>query len=371
MLLLFVVLTVRGQLFAQDTGVHFETNLSWQQLQEKAKSEHKYLFVDCDASWCGPCRKMDEETYPDETLGKTMNAQFISVKYQLDKTLHDEQDIKRNYADAGMLDKSYQVNSFPTFLFFNPEGKLIHRAQGFHDAKSFTTIVVAATNPNRQFYTLLEKYPTGKLTFDEQRNLAIAANSLDSVSIAKKVTFAYLQVLPPDSVYTKLNVNFLSKVSESSVDPGFAFFLHHDTEINKLMGFSYASNLVDKIIIAEDIGPQSHPDKLNWKAIRDTLTKKYNATVADRVITKAAIYRTYDKDWPVFISALIHDTETYEDPHDLKLLNRNAAMVLQNGTMKADFEKALAWSKRTVDEEPDNTDYKKTYLALLEKTKQP
>lgn len=41
---------------AQDTGIHFEHTLTWQQVQEKAKAENKYIFIDCFTTWCGPCK---------------------------------------------------------------------------------------------------------------------------------------------------------------------------------------------------------------------------------------------------------------------------------------------------------------------------
>jgi thiol:disulfide interchange protein len=42
-------------------GINFENNLSWEQVKEKAKAENKYIFVDCYATWCGPCKAMDKE----------------------------------------------------------------------------------------------------------------------------------------------------------------------------------------------------------------------------------------------------------------------------------------------------------------------
>jgi thiol:disulfide interchange protein len=39
-------------------GIQFVHNLSWQEILQKARAENKYVFVDCYATWCGPC-KMD------------------------------------------------------------------------------------------------------------------------------------------------------------------------------------------------------------------------------------------------------------------------------------------------------------------------
>ena len=44
----------------QYKGIHFEQGLSWKDILAKAKAEHKYIFVDCYATWCGPCKYMDK-----------------------------------------------------------------------------------------------------------------------------------------------------------------------------------------------------------------------------------------------------------------------------------------------------------------------
>ncbi|MDB5141645.1 MAG: hypothetical protein JWQ66_358 [Mucilaginibacter sp.] len=371
-LFIVVFISLCKQLQAQETGVNFETGLNWQQLLTKAKSQHKFIFVDCYASWCGPCKMMDQNTYPDKELGNAMNPMFISAKFQLDRTLHDDSEIKNSYADARMLDKAYQVKAYPTFLFFDPDGKLVHRGQGFKEALEFKKLALAATDPHRQYYTLRNKYNTGALTSSEQRNLALTAKSLDSGEFASHITSNYLKGLSADSMYTIGNVGFLNAITENSTDPGFKFFVDQASGIDKAMGKkTYASDLIDKVVIAEEIDSQIDQYKLNWQAIRDTITRKYNATIADRAITKATIYRSYDKDWPAFVSALIHDTEIYEDPDNLKLLNRNAGMVLQHGSTTADFQKALDWSKKAAESEPGNADYQKTYQTLQQKTKQP
>jgi thiol:disulfide interchange protein len=41
-------------------GIRFEHGLSWAQVKEKAKAENKYIFMDCYATWCGPCKAMDK-----------------------------------------------------------------------------------------------------------------------------------------------------------------------------------------------------------------------------------------------------------------------------------------------------------------------
>jgi|ERR1700722_3096102 len=105
----------------------------------------------------------------------------------------------------------------------------------------------------------------------------------------------------------------------------------------------------------------------DWKALTGEITKKYDDVYADRTVTKAIIYFTYGKDWPAFTAAIVKYTVKYEDPENLKLMNKNAKFILQYSTDKKELETASGWSKHTVDKERTNEDYKKTYDALQEK----
>src|SRR5882724_7685125 len=97
---------------------------------EKAKATQKYIFVDCYATWCGPCKTMDNKIYPLESIGEYFNDKFISLKVQMDTSRQDNDEVKNGYADAHDLKSQYQIGILPTFLFFSPEGKLVHRAFG-------------------------------------------------------------------------------------------------------------------------------------------------------------------------------------------------------------------------------------------------
>src|ERR1700761_5246017 len=117
---------------AQD-GIHFEKDMTWQQVKEKAKKENKFIFVDCFTTWCGPCKSMDHNIYPNDTVGKLVNDRFVSVKVQLDTSKRDDENVKQWYADAHMIKEQYKIHAFPTFLFFSPDGEIVHRGQGYQD----------------------------------------------------------------------------------------------------------------------------------------------------------------------------------------------------------------------------------------------
>ena len=155
LIVLAVVLFIPSLVRAEEVGVGFETNLSWVAVKAKAKAENKYIFVDCYATWCGPCRLMREEVFQRPSVGAFFNAHFVSVSLQMDKTEKDSQTVQAWYDDAAAISKDYGVELYPTYLFFSADGRPIHRADGAVEAKKFIQFGTDALDPTKQYYTLV------------------------------------------------------------------------------------------------------------------------------------------------------------------------------------------------------------------------
>jgi hypothetical protein len=128
----------------------------------------------------------------------------------------------------------------------------------------------------------------------------------------------------------------------------------------------------DSVIKAQIIDPfeKAAADKgtdPDWPELTSIIRSKYDSSFADRLTNKAQIFYYWGKDWPAFTKALVRYTDKYEDPNNLPLLNKNARMVLQFSDDIISLQAALSWSKKTIEREPGNEDYKKTYNELSEK----
>lgn len=91
----------------------------------KAKQENKKLMVDCYTLWCGPCRYMSNNIFPTEDLGKFMNEHFVCLKLDME------------HGEGPERNKTFQVKAYPTFIFFDADGKEMNRFTGGTDAKAF------------------------------------------------------------------------------------------------------------------------------------------------------------------------------------------------------------------------------------------
>ena len=77
-----VILLFSWNVFSQ--GIQFETS-SWKEVLQKAKQENKLIFVDLYTTWCGPCKKMAAETFPQQVVGDYFNKNFVNYKIDAEK----------------------------------------------------------------------------------------------------------------------------------------------------------------------------------------------------------------------------------------------------------------------------------------------
>lgn len=132
--------------FAQesDSGIQFE-KLSFNELKKKAAAESKLLFIDCYTTWCGPCKLMSKTIFPDPVVGEFYNAHFINAKIDMEK------------GEGPEIAKKYNVNSYPTYLFMNGNGELVHRAGGSMPSADFIAVGEDAGNPDHSIFNIREK----------------------------------------------------------------------------------------------------------------------------------------------------------------------------------------------------------------------
>lgn len=132
-------------------GVKFEKN-DWETIKAKAKAEGKPIFVDTYASWCEPCKWMDKHVFSKAEAGQFFGNHYISYKLDIEK------------GEGLAFAKQYRVYSYPTLLYFNSEGELVHRLIGAFEAKDLIQKSKDALKPENQIYTLQKRFEGGERT---------------------------------------------------------------------------------------------------------------------------------------------------------------------------------------------------------------
>ncbi len=101
------------QFVAKAQGIKIYTG-SLSDAKALAKKEHKYLIVDGFTDWCGWCKFMDRNVYPQKEVGDFFNANYIFLQMNMEQG--EGKDIARQY----------RLNEYPSFLFFDSSGSFVH-----------------------------------------------------------------------------------------------------------------------------------------------------------------------------------------------------------------------------------------------------
>lgn len=107
-----------------------------EQASAKAKAENKLIFIDCYTQWCGPCKKMSKEVFPQASVGDYMNPKYISLKL----------DMETPY--GAPLAKKWQIQAYPTFMILTADAQEINRFLGYHAPDDFIKVLDEKSKDN-------------------------------------------------------------------------------------------------------------------------------------------------------------------------------------------------------------------------------
>ena len=386
-----LIFEVKGEYFRKETtssnlnksnstgGINFIEGLTWDQILKKAKEENKFIFVDCYATWCKPCKEMDKFVYTNDSLGSIVNSRFISVKIQMDTAKNDNAQVKEWYADAKRMRLNYNVTAFPTYLFFSAEGKIIHKSLGYKKIARFAELASDASNPDRQYYTRLDVFNFGKLQYSSMPYLAnyaaIIGDKENAQKVAKEYTDNYLVHLNNDQLFTKDNLTFLNQFTKKSSDKGFSIFYNYPQRVNAVMqDDKYAESFIDHIILSEEIGPaitsaiQLKVTELKWRKIERSIKKKYNGAYAKRVILSGKIsWFGWKENWKEYSKCKVQFVEEYGKSLEDFDLNNSAWDIFEHSFNRKELNIAVTWIKKVLDRNPDWSIALDTYANLMYK----
>lgn len=121
--LLILLSACLGAAVAQ--GVQF-VNKSFAEALEQARKENKMLFVDCYTSWCGPCKMLARDVFPQKEVGDFFSSKFVAIQMDMEK------------GEGPQRQKKWDVNAYPTLIVFNNDGTERFRIVGAeNDAHKF------------------------------------------------------------------------------------------------------------------------------------------------------------------------------------------------------------------------------------------
>lgn len=221
--------------------------LSYQEGFEKARQNNQLLFVDVFTTWCGPCKILSSNVFPDEELGDVMNQSFVNIKV--------DGDDESNY---GMMEQ-FEVSAFPTMLLIDPRTDRVRKIEGYVQADEIIREANYALDPESSPVAHSKREFENDPSRNNHRSLIesmLNDREMNDESLSKEA-FSYVDQYPKLDLENDMDLYvFLVTITDLSNENMQQFITTLDKQDSDIIQFKLIQliqNSIEKAIIQNDI----------------------------------------------------------------------------------------------------------------------
>jgi thioredoxin-related protein len=315
---------------AQNRSINFETG-TWKEVIEKAGSQHKMIFLDAYASWCGPCKLMAASVFTRDTVADFFNKNFVNAKFDMEK------------GEGGKLGQFYDVKAYPTYLFLDSEGNVVHRCCGSMSAAAFIQVATDAITPGRQFVSLRKRY------FDGDRDQNFLYQYFDVISkTCTDVGFIldeYFAGQTENNLLSRINWLMINKFQNNQDSREFNFLIKNHLAFEQ---FTTADSIDTKIystFLRPAYRSTAAPDTMEWVNMKKRIKDARFGRGDELIFTIEMLKYATKQDWKAYIDNGLKFTEKYKSK-DAVFLYEVSGRFAEYDKDPAHLKIALDWAER-------------------------
>jgi thiol-disulfide isomerase/thioredoxin len=353
----FLVTMALSDGFSQGNSIQF-LEKPWPEIVAQAKKENKLIFMDAYATWCGPCKWMAANIFTNDSVADYYNRMFVCTKFDMEK------------GEGLTLRKTYEVKAYPTLLFINANGEMVHKKVGAaQKIQDYINLGMTANNPLECLAAYNKKYESGNL--DPRFIFSYLGKISDAYMSVEPVLQKYFATQNDQSLMDRDNWNIIYNFEDDMNSREFKNLVTQAKSYGKL----YTKDSVNSKI--EDVYTKSMMRLTRSASMTDAGYNQLKQTIrdsgfegADKVIfiSDLNLYQLRgDKDQ--YLELGYQKLDKYYSS-DYNMLNNIAWNFLQLCSVndikdsKKYLDKACSWAKKSVaiKSEPANND---TYAGIL------
>ncbi len=321
--------------FAQN-GIKF-TEGNFKTLLAKAKKENKLLFVDAFTTWCGPCKLMAKNVFTTKEVGDFYNAKFINAKIDMEK------------GEGIEIAKKYNIKAFPTYIWVNGDGELIHTGVGYYEPNAFVKVGEEANDPTKQVVVLKKKFDAGSKDLSILKSYYKAMAYRD-MELAPKIASRYFANKPQGTAYDEQDAAMILSSVKTVDDEFYKVYTRDKAMIAAAMpmvkfdAFEKGVKLNTVRAKAYNKDTKTLDEKVFMEEAQKLMTKEEAQTQMNvfkmRMALSAKDYAAYEK-----IALEVYKNAENFDANELNSVAWNFFEKVEN---KNSLLKALDWAKISV-----------------------
>jgi len=219
-----LALIISTTAIAQESHINFTNQAKWKKVLKMAKKQNKPIFVDAYTTWCGPCKIMDREVFTNKEVADFFNENFINVKMDMEK------------GEGIALKTDWEIKAFPTLLYFNSNGEIIHRVVGAYEAQEFLGYSKNATNENLMAINLQKRFDAGERDGAFMYEYLVSLRLGYHKELEAQVSGDYLNSLANEDLLKEENWNIIKHFMKDPTSKGFQFLVNNQNKLIEVVG---------------------------------------------------------------------------------------------------------------------------------------
>lgn len=345
-----ILLLLPLSLYAQE-GIVFQ-DISWEAALSEAKKTKKLIFIDAYATWCQPCKALEKYTFTNEDVGNLFNNTFINVRFDMEK-----------YPGLDLAEK-YKVDLYPTLLFVDSNGDLVHRGCGALEPNDLLDLANTAMTPDQTLGSLSAKFKSGDRSIKMMDTYLQAMENacLDS----EGVLASFFDGVPNEQLASDVYWHVLREYVFDLYDEKFLFLLDNQELFNARQDAQEVQNKIqDTFMLTFMELADSDQPLFAIKSIR-YLAGQYEFEGRSELLDYLDFGEgELTENWDLYSKGVIGFMKPeIEDPDLILDVSWKFYLFVDN---KERLLKALNWTKLVLDSNDPNPSAIDTYASLLYK----
>lgn len=333
---LLFVHQLAAQTTATEGGIQFLHD-DWKTATRLSKSMNKPIFLDAYTTWCSPCKAMSRTTFLDKQVVAFCNEKFVNLKMDMEQ------------GEGIALAKKYGIKAYPTLLFLDSEGNILHRGVGLHETERFLNLAKEAFDPEKRLSAWDNRYAKGDQNPDFLRDYAVRLSQLVDPR-QQEVAMAYLQT--QTSWLTNDNLKFIYRFTDEARSPLFTYLVKNKARFKTLFGddveVKIQNALANCILNEKNLPSLALADSLIALVYEEAKAERYASNY------RLTYYRMKGDRQAYSEAAQVYFAE-YDD--DADELSETAATFVEVIEDKKMLKKAEKWAKRATKLAPTTANY--------------
>lgn len=213
-------------------------DISFNEALKLSASTGKPLFIDCYTSWCAPCKRMDQTVFTNDTIRRFYNEHFINLKIDMEK------------GEGVGLAKKYAVGSFPTYLFIDAQGEVVHRSGSLMPVKDFLEVGQRAIGPGTSYAALSKKYKEGERSKELLFDYSVALQSINGTE-AERVKKELMEKMTPEVLHSPFGWKVIEEFSMYETDKLGEYLLANKDYFTETIGKQPVQTVLNRLRMSD------------------------------------------------------------------------------------------------------------------------